>query len=331
LIYIEPKSTDAAFHFSVEQYCMERFTGETVFMIWRTDDCVMLGSNQIADAEVDMSEAERRGVRIVRRASGGGAIFTDKGTLLCSAIADHAPGGCDAKQRAADLLVKPVLDALALIGVEAREEGRNDILAGGAKISGMAQYISRGRLCSHCSLLFDADLDMLARILRADEGKIHSKALRSMRGRVCNIAERTDGGRSIQEFQDCLKRSLFEGRDPAAYALTDADLERISKIYSEKFGSPGWIYGRTPPFTFRNSRRFPAGKLEFLLEIEKGVIKSCRIYGDFLALIPVRALEEALEGLPYRREAVSARLGATDLNPYIGNITRDEFLSCMFV
>jgi lipoate-protein ligase A len=329
VIYIETKSTDAAFHFSVEQHCMKRFPGETVFMLWQADNFVMLGSNQIADAEIDLREAERHGVRIVRRASGGGAIYTDMGTLLCSVVMDHEADR-DAKQAAGEMMVKPILDALAHMGVEARPEGRNDILVNGAKISGMAQYVHRGRLCSHCSLLFDADLDMLARVLRADEEKIHSKALRSMRARVGNIAEQLRGGGSLRDFRELLRRCLFERDPPAAYELTDEDMERISGIYREKFGSPDWTYGRTPPFSFRNSKRFAGGKLEFLIEVEKGLVRNCKIYGDFLALIPVRPLEERIEGLPYRRADVAARLETTELGPYIGNITLDEFLSGMF-
>jgi lipoate-protein ligase A len=329
MIYIEPQSTDAAFHFSVEEYCMRRFAGnEIVWMIWQADKCAMLGRNQIADAEVDLEEAERKGVRVVRRSSGGGAIFTDRGTLLYSSIQPFGAGD-DAKEilRA---VAEPVVNALNQMGIQAVIEGRNDILVDGRKISGMAQHAGDGRLCSHGSLLYDADLEALASVLRPDEGKIKSKALPSMRSRVTNLKEYMNDPCSIKEFWDRLRQSLFEKLDLTRYDLSADDIKQIEKIRLEKYANPGWTLGRTPKFTFSNQQRFPGGKVEVFLEIEKGAVKSCAIKGDFLGWESVRPVEARIEGLFYSRDVIKESLEAMDIKPYMASIALDELLSCLF-
>jgi lipoate-protein ligase A len=327
--YIETESTDAAFHFSVEEYCMRRFTGnETVWMIWQADKCAMLGRFQIADAEIDLSEAERKGVRVVRRSSGGGAIFTDMGTLLYSSIRPFAEGD-DAKEILRDV-AKPIVNVLRKMGVQASIEGRNDILAGGGKISGMAQHAKGGRLCSHGSLLYDADLETLTSVLRTDEGKIRSKALPSMRSRVTNLAEHMSEPCPINEFRDRLRQSLFEELGLTPYDLSADDIEQIEKIRLEKYANPEWTLGKTPRFTFSNQSRFPGGKIEVFLEIEKGVVKNCAITGDFLGWESVRPIEARIEGLFYKRDVVKESLEGMDIKPYMASIALDELLSCLF-
>jgi lipoate-protein ligase A len=289
----------------------------------------MLGRNQIADAEIDMGEAERLGVRIVRRSSGGGAIFTDMGTLLFTLILPFGDGD-DAKRLLTEHAAEPLVRALRGMGVNAGIEGRNDIEVNGRKISGMAQYIKNGKLCSHGSLLFDADLESLARVLRADTEKFRTKALRSMRSRVANIAEYMGEQCSAEDFWHRLRQRLFEIFSVREYALTESDIAQINKIREGKYANPEWTFGNTPSFSFKNQRRFPGGKLEISLETDKNIIVGCRINGDFLALLPIQELERLIEGAAYTPDAVERRLGDTDMGRYIGAVTRDEFLSCMF-
>jgi lipoate-protein ligase A len=330
--YIEPESTDAAFHFSVEEYCMRRFVGregrETVWILWQADKCAMLGRNQIADAEINLPEAERKGVRVVRRSSGGGAIFTDMGTLLYSSIQPFADGD-DAKEILCAVSA-PVVNALNKMGVRAGIEGRNDILVDGRKVSGMAQHAKDGRLCSHGSLLYDADLEALVGVLRTDEGKIRSKALPSMRSRVTNLKGYMRDPCPIREFRDRLRQSLFEELGLTRYDLSAGDLRQIEEIRLEKYANPEWTLGRTPRFTFGNRNRFPGGKGEVFLEIEKGKVKHCAIKGDFLGWESVRPVEERIEGLVYKRDVLRESLETMNIKPHMASISLDELLSCLF-
>jgi lipoate-protein ligase A len=328
-VLIEPKSTDAAFHFSAEEYLARRLPENgKIFMIWQAENCAMLGRNQIAHKEVDVAEAERLGIRIVRRSSGGGAIFTDMGTLLISVITAFKSGD-DAKQMLG-MLADPLVSVINKFGVNAYIHGRNDIFAGGKKVSGMAQYIKDGVLVSHCSLLFDTDLDRLTTVLRTDTGKIVSKALASMRSHVTNLSEYMPVSRTTGEFKDMLKAGFLEDLNLDEYELTEEDIQKIHEIRLQKYANNEWNIGSEPRFSYRNARRFPGGKVEVHLDTEHGVIKSCALNGDFLALLPVRGLEEKIEGLPYRVNTVREALASFDLAPYLGAITLDELLSCVF-
>ncbi|MDR3225457.1 MAG: hypothetical protein LBT52_04060 [Clostridiales Family XIII bacterium] len=229
MIYIEPKSMDCAFHFAAEEYVMRNLRpSEPTLMLWRTGKTAMIGANQIAEIEADLPYARGHDIAVVRRSSGGGTIYTDPGTLLYTIIlpyaspvtpapeagstasapkadaesafrpiaaASQAVGrsaarpASDTKSVIKDYLAGPVINTLKGMGIPASLEGRNDILVDGRKISGIAQYIKYGYLCSHGSLLFDADITELVRVLTVDDEKIRSKALRSIRSRVTNIAE----------------------------------------------------------------------------------------------------------------------------------------------
>ena len=324
IIYIECDSTDAAFHFSVEEYAIKHLD-VPVLMIWQTAPCVMLGSNQIAEAEADIRYAQQAGIQIVRRASGGGAIYTDEGTLLYTLIMKH-----DTPDAAKENVSGLVVDALNRMGVPAKLEGRNDICAEGKKFSGMAQYSRGGKVCTHGSLLYDTDLDQLARVLQVDARKFQGKAVRSVRSRVGNIKKYVGGDCATREFRALLKQQLCSGRQVVEYRLTEDDHAKINQICSEKYGNPAWTFGRTPKFTFHNSKRFEGGTVEVFFDVELGVVRECTIRGDFLGVEPVCELERCFDGSPFKYDAFDNILDGISISPYLGNISKDELLSCVF-
>ena len=330
MIYIETESKDAAFHFSVEEYIVRHYPwGEPVMMIWRTDKCAMIGGNQIVEAEIDVGFSRRHGIQIVRRLSGGGTIYTDPGALLYTVIQPQQ-AECDSQEIARVHVAGPVVAALNKMGVPAKIEGRNDILVDRKKVSGFAQYARCGRLCTHGSLLYDTDLEMLARVLRADEEKIHSKALRSIRSRVTNIIDYMELPCSLAEFLELFKKHLLSDTEVVSYVPTDHDLAEINDIYRKQYGDPDWTFKRSPKFSFSNSKRFPGGKVEVNADVVSGVVNSCSIHGDFLGVSPIEDLEALFENELFRYQAFADVLRKAPLRPYMGSITQEELLSCFF-
>jgi lipoate-protein ligase A len=330
MLYIETENKEAAFHFAVEEYIVQNYPwGEAVMMIWQTGKCAMLGSNQIAEAEIDMSFAAQQGMQIARRSSGGGTIYTDPGTLLYTVIMPCEKGQYPL-ETAKEKVAAPVVSALNELGVPALMRGRNDIFVDGKKISGFAQYVRRDRVCTHGSLLYDTDLEILARALRPDEEKIRSKAVRSVRSQVANIKEYMARPYSTPEFKELLKKALFCGRHIQKYALAGDELAEIDQIFQKKYGNPSWNFGNSPKFSFHNSKRFAGGKVEVYLDIDKGAVASCFIRGDFLGVSPIGELEEIFENKLFQFQVFSAALENISLRPYLGSITKDEFLSCIF-
>ena len=329
LNYVETQSKDAAFHFSLEEYIVQHFPfSEPVLMIWQADKCVMLGNYQVAGAEIDLSCAKKEGIQIVRRSSGGGTIFTDLGTFLYTLITPCAQEL--SVQQARNLIVDMVVRALSEMGVPAKFEGRNDITVGGKKISGLAQYVKHGRICSHGSLLYDADLDMLTRVLRVDEEKIRSKAIRSVRSRVTNIKEHISPPLPAGVFLEQFKRNIFECLNVQPYTLTENDLAQVDEIYRSKYGNPCWTLVHSPEFAFHSNKRFAGGKVEVFLNITGGKVTSCSIRGDFLGTVPIRRLEQLFEGRTFERGEFESVLAGRSLQPYLGSITTNELISCIF-
>ena len=330
MLYVETDSKDAAFHFSVEEYIMKSLpVDEPVMMIWQTGKCAMLGSYQVAEAEIDMRYAKEAGIQVVRRPSGGGTIFTDLGTFLYTMIQPYEQG-IHPLQIARDTVAPLIVFALNEMGVPAKAEGRNDILLEGKKISGMAQYIRHGKICSHGSLLYDTDLEALASALKVDEEKISSKALRSIRSRVTNIKEHMKNPCEAGEFEAQLKEKLHEGREMVKYTLTKSDLSEIESIFREKYGNPEWTFGKSPEFSFNNGKRFSGGKVEVSVDVKEGAVAACFIRGDFLGTVPISGLEGLFKGRAFRREAFVEALEGVELHYYLGSVTSEEFLSVCF-
>ncbi|MDR1797065.1 MAG: lipoate--protein ligase [Clostridiales Family XIII bacterium] len=327
---LSEKTDKAAFWFAAEEHVMRDLApGEPVLMLWRTRDTAMVGAHQIAEAEVDRAYAEAAGIDIVRRASGGGAIFTDAGTLLYTIILPHREG-MDPKDVVRERLAGPVTRALSKLGVTAALEGRNDLLIGGRKFSGIAQCLSGGYLLSHGSLLFDADLAKLARVLTVGREKIETKAVPSVRARVTNITEHTQE-RDIAAFRQALVESWAEDGPLGRRVFGEGSLSAIGAIMRGKYENPSWTYGHAPAFSIRNKARFPGGGVEAFLSVEGGKVASVRITGDFLALRPASEVEGALLGAPYEKEALASALARARAAEALGSITEEELLSVLLV
>ncbi|MDR1815263.1 MAG: lipoate--protein ligase [Clostridiales Family XIII bacterium] len=318
----------AAYWFAAEEVIMrDRKPQAPVYLLWRTPDTVMLGANQVAEQEIDGAYAEAHGIAVVRRSSGGGTIFTDPGTVLYTILLPWTPA-VDPKDVVREHLAAPVTEALARLGAEARLEGRNDILLAGKKFSGIAQYIKHGYLCSHGSLLWDADIAKLARVLTADEGKIASKALRSVSARVTNIADHVRE-KDVNAFLETLHETFRAHSKAPAGGFTEAEQAAIGTLMQEKYENPAWTYGRAPAYTYANGARFPGGRVDVFLDVRRGVIEDCRIAGDFLALRPVAEIETALKGVPHQTDALRRAISVIDVRGVLGSVSAEEFLSVL--
>ena len=285
----------------------------------------------MAEAEIDEAVVRENDIRVVRRRSGGGTIFTDPGTLLYTVILPWNDA-FDTREIIRRRVGGPIVSALADMGVPAALEGRNDILVNGGKVSGLAQYIKGGRICSHGSLLYDADLDLLAKVLRVDSEKIRSKAIRSVRCRVANLKEFMPEALCFADFKAALKERLFAANEIRVCALTRRDTEAVCAIRERVYGAREWTRDKAPPYSFKNGKRYPGGKLEVYVSVERGLVRHCRIRGDFLGLLPIRELEERIEGCKLNADALSSVLDRAEeeLPRYLGGLTKRDLMDCIF-
>jgi lipoate-protein ligase A len=303
-------STDPYRNLAAEEYLLAHADDE-VFMIWRNDSAVVIGRNQNAWAEVNVPYTEVSGIAVVRRLSGGGAVFHDLGNVNYSFIVPRDAGGIDFARYTA-----PIRRALAALGADAVLDGRNDLTVGGAKISGSAQAVYRRpdgteRLLHHGTLLLGADLSRMSGALRVSPGKLRSKGVASVRSRVTNLRD-VPGFPPMapEEFMEYLASSMYTG--PGAYRrpLSEEEAAGIGALREEKYATWEWNYGASAAHDAERSKRFPFGSVGIAYSAAHGRLTAVRIRGDFFGERGVDELEAALCGVPLQTDAVAAALGA---------------------
>ena len=322
--YLETASHDPAYNLAFEEYVLTHRMEGSYLILWQNDNTVVVGQNQNTQEEIDCRYVEEHGVHVVRRMTGGGAVYHDLGNINYSFITD----------RQGDDLVftrftEPIVQALRALGLDAKASGRNDILVAGQKVSGTAQRYYQGRVLHHGTLLFDSDLDKVALALRADPLKFRSKASKSVRRRVGNIRALLPQDMELPAFWDYLKRSLLGG-SYEELSLGADELAQVDALKVEKYDTWEWNYGRSPRCEMNNKQAWPGGILSVSMDVVDGKITEIAFHGDFLSTRPMAELVTALRGTPYRAEEVGAVLDRMPLAELFGAITRDEVLATMF-
>lgn len=322
VIYLQTYSQDPAYNLAFEEYILTHRLTESYLILWQNDNAVIVGRNQNAAAEINQAFVECHGIRVVRRGTGGGAVYHDLGNINYSFITDA--------QNASSIqyFLDPVVTALQSLGLEAESSGRNDILISGKKVSGTAQQLQKGRILHHGTLLFDSDTSLLSGALNPDPTKFQGKGVTSVKSRVGNIRDFLPQDMTLPQFWDYLKDSLADRITEGS--LTAEELATILKLKAEKYDTWQWNFGRSPAYQQVCRKRLPAGLLEIHLSAQKGLIAEIAIYGDFLSISPVAPLEQVLVGCELRREAVALRLQGLPLDEILGGITAAEFLDTLF-
>lgn len=323
--YMETGSRDPAYNLAFEETVLHRRTQGDYLLLWQNDNTIVIGQNQNAEAEINRAFVEAHGIHVVRRTTGGGAVYHDLGNLNYSFITDAG----DADRLTMERFTRPVVEALRGLGLQAEASGRNDILVEGRKVSGTAQRLMGKRILHHGTLLFDANPDMVAGALNVDPAKFQSKSSKSVRSRIGNIRSFLKVDMDLPAFWTYLKEALAgDGLMPDH--LTEEELAAVEELRRDKYATWEWTFGRSPKYSMTNRRRWDGGTLETHLEVEKGRITGIVFYGDFLSLCSLEPVTEALLGCPFRREDVAAVLDRFPLPQYFGTITREEILDTLF-
>ena len=319
--YLETGSVDPCYNLALEQVVLEQRREGDWLMLWQNRNTVVVGLNQNTAEEINASFVEAHGITVVRRMTGGGAVYHDLGNLNYSFIRDVG----NAEELTIGRFTEPVCRALASLGVQAATSGRNDILVDGKKISGVAQRIVKGRILHHGTLLFNSDPAMIAGALRADPAKFTSKSAKSVRSRVGNLRDYLPEGIDLLRFWELLLQELT--RDGLIReSLSPDELQAVRTLADEKYRNWDWTYGRSPDSRYHSRRRFPGGTLEVYMDLHAGRIEDISFFGDFMATAPLDGLTEALRGVRLDAESLTEVLDRFDLPSLFGGIRKEEVL-----
>ena len=315
-MYLLTGSTDPAYNLAFEEYVLTNRTEGNILILWQNANAVIVGRNQNTAQEIDSAFVATKGIRVIRRNTGGGAVYHDLGNLNYSFITD------DREDRKG--FTEPIVKALEGLGLDACTSGRNDILVSGQKVSGTAQQISKGRILHHGTLLFDSDFSMIAGALTPDPSKFQSKGVKSVRSRVGNIRANLQEDMDLQAFWRYLEQSLADSLTPSS--LTAEEVQKVLQLKAEKYDTWDWNYGKSPAYELKNKHRFTGGMLEVQLSVVGGRITGMKLYGDFLAVKPVEILENALIGCPCKADSLKEILHQLPVADCLGGITGDELI-----
>jgi lipoate-protein ligase A len=327
MLIIRRHNTDPCFNLATEEYVLKNFE-EDSFMLWRNAPSIIVGKHQNTLAEINVDYVKQNNIRVVRRLSGGGAVFHDLGNLNFTFIQ---------KGKQESLIdfrkyTEPILEVLLKLGIDAKFEGRNDLTIGGRKFSGNAEHIWKNRVLHHGTLLFSAMMTDLTLALNVDPEKFRDKAVKSVRSRVTNISEHLREPMDVMQFAALIEQHIVEKYpDAVFYDLSEDDHDNIHELVRTKYGTWEWNFGYSPQYNFKRVLRTErSGTIEFDIEVHNGKILHLKIFGDYFNKFDTEEIELALTGIDHQEEAIRLALSDFNIGDYFTNLTADELIRGLF-
>lgn len=329
MIFIENEGVhNPKLNLALEEYILRNFSDESDYLLFYINEpSIIIGRNQNTLEEINLDYVKEHNIHVVRRISGGGAVYHDLGNLNFSFITNHDIKSLNNFKK----FTAPVIDVLKGLGLNAELKGRNDILVDDKKISGTAQFSTGKRMVSHGTLLFDTDLEEVVHALNVKMSKIESKGHKSVRSRVANISEYLEKSMTINEFRELVLQGLFSASEPFdTYHLTPEQWKEVHELKEKKYDTWEWNFGSSPKFNIQRTKRFPVGEIDLRIFVEKGHIKDFKIFGDFFGKEPVENIENLLLGARYELEDLIGLLRDIDVKEYFGDIHIDDFIELIY-
>ncbi len=322
---IHNTSLDPYFNLAAEEYLL-RNTDRDCFMLWRNSPAVIVGKNQNAHAEINEEYVRKKNIVVVRRLTGGGAVFHDLGNVNFTFISC----GQTLKEIDFNRFTSPIVEALRELGVNAEFQGRNDLVIDGMKFSGNAQHVERDRVLHHGTLLYSSKMEDLTRALKVNPLKFQDKAVKSVQKRVTNIGSHLPEPLPVTEFIDLLMTRIeSSAAEVIRNGFSEGEQAGIASLVQEKYSSWDWNFGHSPRYSFSRSFRSAGGTVEVCLDVREGRVEAARIFGDFFGVRPVADLEAALAGTRHDRNELAAVLSGFELGEYMAGVKAGELVENM--
>ena len=325
MIYYISKTHDTAFNIALEEYCFKQLKDEDeIFLLWINEPSIIVGKYQNTIEEINTEYTREKGIHVIRRISGGGAVYHDLNNLNYTIISNRDKGqeGFNFKE-----FSKPIIETLAELGVKAEFTGRNDLEIDGQKFCGNAQAYIKDRVMHHGCLLFNVDFSALGNALKVSKDKIESKGVKSVRSRVTNILPHLKTPITVEEFGDKIMEYMKKQYpDMKEYVFSKEELDYIAKRAEIK-RSWEWNYGESPEFNITRGKRFKNGKIQIFATVENSRIKNIKFYGDFFGKNEdLSEIENLLKNVKYTVEDFKKKLESIDIGEYFSKFTVDEIV-----
>ncbi|NEU05938.1 MULTISPECIES: lipoate--protein ligase [Clostridium] len=326
MIFINHNNINPYFNHSAEEYILKTLDNDC-FMLWQNEPCILIGRNQNAFAEINEDYVSNNNIKVVRRLTGGGAVFNDLGNINFSFISQNT-GDVTSNFKKFTL---PIIKSLHSLGIDAKFSGRNDLVIDEKKFSGNAQYYYKNKVLHHGTLLFSSSIVNLSSALNVNPLKFKHKSVSSVKSRVTNISDYLKENMTVLNFKNyVLNFVMNEFNEKKLYFFDDTALKEINNIMNTRFATHEWNFGKNSKYKYSKEKRFSGGTIEVNFNIEKGIIKDLKFYGDFFFTRNIEYLESKLIDKPYNSTILSAVLNSFNIEDYIKGISNKDLINLMF-
>jgi lipoate-protein ligase A len=326
MLCIHHHSTDPYFNIATDEFIFKNMQ-EDCFMLWRNDNAIIVGKHQNTLAEINVDYVKEKGIKVVRRLSGGGAVYHDLGNLNFT----FTRTGENTEVVDFERYTKPIVEVLNNMGIPAKFEGRNDLTIEGRKFSGNAEHVFKNKVLHHGTILYSSEMKDVSGALKINPLKYKDRAVKSIPKRVTNVSDHMKQPMNLEDFtQRIMDHVLSTFAGSQMYEFTESDLAQIQKIRDDKYSTWEWNFGHSPKYNFMQGARTPGGTLEVNLKVEKGIIKEAKFFGDFFGVANVNEIEEALKGSKHGQDEVRSVLAAFDLKKYFHKMSISDVMAVFF-
>lgn len=327
MVYIESPFLNPYFNLALEQYIFDDMDkNEEYFMLWQNENTIVVGKHQNTIQEINKKFVEENKINVVRRLSGGGAVYHDLGNLNFTFIVD----GNDVSEINFDCFCMPIVKALKKLNVNAEINGRNDITIEGKKFSGNSQYIKKGRIMHHGTIMYNSNLDIVTNALNVSKDKIESKGIKSVKSRVTNVKNYINEDISIEQFKNLLLKYIFEDKKMKKYNLTENDIKKIKEYQNNIYEKWDWNYGASPKYNIVKERRIDGcGKISVYIYVENGLIQDINFYGDYFNSEDIDELKKYFIGINMEKTQIKNIVNNINIERFFKNMNKNDFINIL--